>query len=152
MKSKPEPRADTRRSKKQISTYPADWAWGLLGGGASTVATAAVECWAQVVAQATLDNKKAFTAKEWESLADWLGGRNIHELIPHSARQPGVVVAMMVNDPYEGSSDATQAIGQKLRDMDYAHVWAVLWALDWKQRSGAVGEWWTLAERVEAEK
>ena len=52
MKLKPE--GYTRREKKQISTYPSSWAWELLGGGASTVATAAVECWAQVLAEATL--------------------------------------------------------------------------------------------------
>lgn len=148
MKAKREPRPDTRRAKKQISTYPADWAWKLLGGGASTVATAAVECWAQVLALATQENEEAFTPVEWQALADWLGDRSVHDIVYHSIRAPRVVLSMALTDSTFGDDKALEAAADKIRAMDYAHVWAVLWALDWRQRSGFTDEWWTLAARL----
>jgi hypothetical protein len=145
MKAKPEPRQDTRRQKKQISTYPADWAWELLGGGASTIATAAVECWAGVLGTATVENEEVLTPAEWEAMSDWLGDRKVHELVYHSIRAPRVVVSMFLLDSTHGGT--LQAVADKIRTMDYLHVWAVLWALDWRQRTATVGEWWTLAAR-----
>ena len=148
MKSKHEPRQDTRRQKKQISTYPSDLAWELLGGGASTVATAAVECWAQALAEATLANEDSFGPDDWVVLAAWLRGRNVHEIVYHSIRAPSVIVSMALSEGYGGDSARLQAVADKIRALDYVHVWAMLWALDWKQRSGAEGEWWTLAARL----
>jgi hypothetical protein len=151
MKAKSEPRQDTRRQKKQISTYPSDWAWELLGGGASTVATAAVECWAAVLATATQENEEKLTPAQWKGLADWLGDRSIHEIVTHSIRAPEVVLSMKLNDSYYGVDPQLLAASDAIREMDYVHVWAVLWALNWRQRVGGgnVGdEWWTLAARL----
>jgi hypothetical protein len=151
MKAKRERRPDTRRQKKQVSTYPSDAAWELLGGGASTVATAAVECWAQVLATATQDNEESFTPQQWEAMSDWLGGRVVHEIVNHSIQAPRVVVAMALTDSAYGADKVLEAVADKIRSMDYAHVWAVLWALDWRQRSGegvAAAEWWTLGARL----
>lgn len=146
MKAKPEARQDTRRQRKQISTYPADWAWELLGGGASTVATAAVECWAQVLADATRENEGIIPPGHWKVLADWLGDRDVHEVVPHTVRSPGSLLATQLQDDWKDRDFA--GLAKMVLGMDYAHVWAVLWALDWKQRTGASGEWWTLAARL----
>jgi hypothetical protein len=155
MKAKHEPRQDTRRQRKQISTYPSDGAWELLGGGASTVATAAAECWAQAMGEATLENELALAPAHWAALADWLGGRNVHDLVPHSVRAPGVMLAAALRDAWMGRHEealggAAEQAAKLVCNMDYLHVWAVLWALDWQDRAGrgADAEWWTLAARL----
>jgi hypothetical protein len=164
------------RSDKRYSVYPAPKAVEVLGNSAPAL-NRAIECWAALLARATADNAKKLWndvhrngIKEWCVLADTLK----EMLFTPEFANPGELLAtavedvnrlenigstwleMEIDDGYNAIEQGDQYIAllvQKLRDLDYAHAWAVIVAVQWFWEHHDQGidvskdDWWTLAFR-----
>ncbi len=165
------------RSDIRYSVYPAPKAVEVLGNSAPAL-NRAIECWAALLARATADNAKKLLnydgdrngVKEWCVLADTLK----EMLFAPEFANPGELLAtavedanrlenigskwlvMEIDDDYnviEQADKYTAIFVQKLRELDYAHAWAVIVAVQWLWEHHDQGidikkdNWWTLAFR-----
>lgn len=145
--------------KKKLTVYPSLRALEILGQSAPAL-NQGLDCWAQVIAEASADNSKLLVAAEWAALADVLNG-TLHE---PGISNAGEMLAASVEDGdrFDGlgekwfGKDAAKkvpALGEKLRGLDYAHAWAVIVAVQFfwhNHETISVNEtWWTVAFRRE---
>lgn len=138
---------------KKLTVYPDPRALAVLGASAPAL-NQALECWANVMARATLDNSKSFGKEEWLLLADVNNG-TLHEPIWGN---PGELLASAIveGQALEGAPAKRQGtaarLAEKLRKLDYAHAWAIIivgqWFWDHHESIDIQKDpWWTLAFR-----
>lgn len=143
-------------TRKQMSVYPPDRTGVTLAGYTSVFFTQAIRCWAKMMEAAAVEMETAFSAAEWNYMAAACQ-EVVWDFDPERDR-PGEAVAERVERGarYEVRSDIldpkkAQTLGKKLRDLDYLHAWAVIWALQWGEKNqdtiGEADQWWKLAHR-----
>lgn len=120
----------------------------------------ALECWANVIARASADNSKDFTASEWCLIADvcngtlWeptvdspatllaanvadghrLDGAGYRWFCDDEDERAGSVERLEMGQPTKAmrqADAAVKALVEKLAALDYAHAWAVVVAIQW---------------------
>jgi hypothetical protein len=168
------------RSDRRYSIYPAPTALDILGASSPSL-NQAVECWAALLARATADNAKQFYCQfdddfggchglhDWCLLAEVLKGKRFD---PDFAN-PGMLIATAVDDSerltetaskwfisHRGGPDTADkefaaefgSLVKKLREVDYAHAWAIIVAVQWYWENHRFinfenDAWWTLSFR-----
>ena len=135
---------------KVYTIYPDPRVTAIIGMRVSEI-HAALDCWAILLARATVDNAAGeFTKQEWAALAEALTRtRPSPELA-----SPGDFLALVLKDAdaIEGIAAKHKvdiaSLGTKLAKLDYVHAWAVITAVEWykdnKDRVSASDPWWTL--------
>jgi hypothetical protein len=168
------------RSDERYMVYPAPRAVEIVGGRAPSL-NQAIECWAAQLAWATADNARSFSQSYWHDLGDTCEVHELHDwaVLAHSIRdkpfdpqfsRPGELLAAAVEDAhrlesiggewFQSNADITwkevdnaiAKLAKKLRDLDYAHAWAIIVAVQWfwDHQDGIKvdkDEWWTLSYR-----
>ena len=138
---------------KKLTVYPDPRALAVLGTSAPAL-NQALECWANVMAKATLDNSKSFGKEEWGLLADIING-TLHEPIwgnPGELLAGAIVEAQALEGAPANRQGAAARLADKLRKLDYAHAWAIIivgqWFWDHHEEIDVQKDpWWTLAFR-----
>lgn len=142
---------------KKLTVYPAPRSLEILGATAPAL-NQAIDCWAELMAQASADNAETFRREEWNYLADLLNG-TLHE---PGFGTPGTIYAMEAADGHRldrlgdkwfgdnGDAEVSDLV-LKLERLDYAHCWAMLSAVQffWTdlEIDHQTDEWWTLSFR-----
>ena len=93
---------------KKLTVYPDPRALAVLGTSAPAL-NQALECWANVMAKATLDNSKSLGKEEWGLLADIING-TLHEPIWGN---PGELLAGAI---LSGNQDGNGSFGRLIDD------------------------------------
>lgn len=138
---------------KKLTVYPDPRALAVLGTSAPAL-NQALECWANVLAKATLENSKIFGKEEWGLLADIING-TLHEPIwanPGELLAGAIVEAQALEGAPPNRQGAAARLADKLRKLDYAHAWAIIivgqWFWDHHEKIDIQKDsWWTLAFR-----
>jgi hypothetical protein len=134
---------------KVYTIYPDPRVTAIIGIRVSEI-HAALDCWAILLARATVDNAGEFTKQEWAALAEALSRtRPSPELA-----NPGDFLALILKDADAVEGIAAKhkvdiaSLGKKLAKLDYVHAWAVITAVEWykdnKDRVSPSDPWWTL--------
>ena len=146
-----------KRQDRGMSVYvPKDLCVNL-GGRRSVPMGQAVRCWSQLMVQASLDNERAFWPQDWQALAAVMEGRE-RSIDPELPRPQAVLADALDQVARIGTtrrvgcdSAALAALAGRVRDLDYLHCWALLWALQWRQECripvDSEDAWWTLYHR-----
>lgn len=137
-----------------LDAYPAD--------SRTAALEEAVQCWANVTDHAAVDNAEAFTPAEWCMVADCCNG-----LLVEPGVWPGnIYLYAEVEDGHRLNRTGDKWLGEgkvadkraaslveKLRQLDYAHAWAMILAVRWFWLRCDLGfdplkaPWWTVAYR-----
>jgi len=134
------------RRSRFTTVYPGDMAPAMLGHSPTTY-NLALGCWTHLLAEATTENERHFTAGEWEVLHD-LAGK--FKWDPDVA-DPGEQIASVLRRPAWLSPDPHRRdkLAEKVQELDYVRAWAMLWACFHAERQEkATGvrpeSWWLL--------
>ncbi len=164
------------RTDTRYSVYPTDKSIEVVGSS-SPALNQAIECWAALLARAIADNSGTFLKdicepavdafhclNDWGILADALKAMKFD---PDFAN-PKYLLASAVEDGHRlhglgwkwadpDQNDVTERavvkLVEKLKELDYAHAWAIIVVVQWywehHDKIGKSDEWWTLAYRME---
>ncbi len=138
---------------KKLTVYPDPRALAVLGTSAPAL-NQALECWANVMAKATLDNSKSFGKEEWGLLADVNNG-TLHEPIwgnPGELLASAIVQAQALEGAPAKRQGTAAKLADKLRKLDYAHAWGIIIVVQWfwdnhEKIDIQKDPWWMLAFR-----
>jgi hypothetical protein len=120
----------------------------------------ALECWAEVTTQCSAESAQAFGRAQWSLLAEAFQGVRWEP----TAGNPGELMAAGLEDAEEQQHLAEKWLGSghetkvaellgTLRELDYAHGWAMIQAIQWfwdhHEEVDLTDEpWWTLQYRL----
>lgn len=131
------------RTRTLMSVYPHQWAKDVIG--TSTVPfNKSIECWAQVLAWAAVENESVLTEKDFQFLFDVCSGFSFDPRHP----APGKQIGMLLKAPSWGErlKGFPKLVGIVER-MDFVHAWAVLWAIQYAIDHTGAKDWWKLEAR-----
>jgi hypothetical protein len=111
---------------------------------------AALDCWAILLARATVGNAGEFSKQGWPALAEALSRTRVSPELTNPAEF--MVQVLKDADAIEGIAANHKvdiaAISKKLVKLDYVHAWAVMTAVEWykdnQERVSPSDPWWTL--------
>lgn len=133
-----------RTDKTQIVQYAvglvADREIGAMLGEGFQAVEQSLRAWGELLSQASKDNAKVFSRDEWNYLADANNGISpLTFMTIHGMSSPATMVCANANrldsagEKWFGK-DAGKRVAklvQKVRDLDYAHGWALVVSLQW---------------------
>lgn len=152
MKVKRAPAEETKRDRFTVYPHPKSV---LAIGKTAPALNQAIECWANVVTQATKDNEERFTRHEWNFLADVLYGCPFDS---HD-RSPGETISRFIESTnpgvwgwLSGCKDHVKDVSERCFVMPYAESWALILAVQFywnfkRHIRPLEDEWWTAAFR-----
>ena len=153
----PPPR-DGSAARRQKSVYPGRDAERVLGGAGSALYNRAIQCFARLLAQATLDNDAAFDRAAWAVLGDVLAQK--HPPDPDLACPAAELAAFLDLLAAECPAarrlwkaerrERARALADHVRRLDYVHAWAVVFSVEYRAKAReADTEWWSLKSRYD---
>lgn len=150
-----------KKPRDAMSVYPPRKVEIPLGGYRSTPFTQAIRCWAKLFEPACVEVAAAFSSEEWQFL--WAATKGDTTAFDPEHSRPGSMIAERIeraivfqigleelHKSTKIGKERAAAIAERVRQLDYLHAWAVIWALQWRAdfKNGVPdGEWWTLAHR-----
>jgi hypothetical protein len=147
----------TKKGRKLLTLYPNVRALQVLGTTAGHL-NQSLECWANLVARAGVENARRFLPDEWLYLADCCNGT----VWEPDFSDPGRLLAEQVREAdhfdalgarwLTGPADVPE-LAEKLSGLNYAQAWAVIIAVQffWDNRDEInvpADEWWTVPYRL----
>jgi hypothetical protein len=150
-----------KKGRKTLTVYPTARALSVLGTGTPGL-NQALECWADLIARASVENAKRFRSEEWQYLADCANGIRWEPTVAN----PGKGLAQQASDAHElegpGSkwlarSSEVAALAKKLGQLSYVEAWALILAVQsfWDNHERIdreKEEWWSLVYRSGAKR